>query len=212
MLCRFIYGGGNLLQFVNCDNIIANDIDQYTIPFLQRLKEDITWLHKNNKEFTETDYKRVRDNKGDYDKAYIGYIGYALSFGGKFFGGYSKDKTGKRDYVAEAYRHLLKQAELLRDKNITFYNTSYENVPLPNNSIVYCDIPYKSTTKYTNSKTFDYDKFYDWCINKSIEGYKIYVSEYDMPEPFKLVWNKEIRNQMRKDNNSSKVVEKLYTI
>lgn len=63
-----------------------------------------------------------------------------------------------------------------------------------------------------SSKTFDYEKFYDWCISKSNEGYKIYVSEYYMPEPFKLVWEKEIRSQMRKDDNSSKVTEKLYTV
>lgn len=45
-------GGGNLIQFANCKNKIASDINPYTIAFLQRIQtEGCDWLPKNNKEY-----------------------------------------------------------------------------------------------------------------------------------------------------------------
>lgn len=66
--------------------------------------------------------------------------------------------------------------------NITFFNDDYRNVKLPANAIIYCDIPYKQTQKYNTSTSFDYDAFYDWCIEKKKQGYQVFISEYSMPE------------------------------
>ena len=80
------------------------------------------------------------------------------------------------------------------------------------NSIIYCDIPYKETTKY-NINIFDYNKFYDWCIEKHKEGHKVFISEYDMPEDrFKCVWRKEITSSLTKDTGSKKGIEKLFIV
>ena len=38
--------------------------------------------------------------------------------------------------------------------------------------------------------SFNHDEFYDWCIEKAKQGYKIFISEYDMPrDRFKSVFS-----------------------
>lgn len=64
-------------------------------------------------------------------------------------------------------------------KNITTYNLDFADVPIPPNSVVYCDIPYKGTNTYTN--IFDYERFYRWALDCP---YYVFISEYDMPEQF----------------------------
>ena len=203
--------GGNLLQYVECPNIIANDINLYTIDFLKTISTTTEWIPQDSNDFTRENYKEVQSNKSNYPEYFIGHVGYNLSYGGKFFGGFRHDNTGKRDYVSEAYRGALKQAGLLRGKNIMFYNNSYENVPITSKATIYCDIPYKNTTKY-HKVNFDYEHFYNWCIKKKEEGYKVFVSEYNMPEPFKVVWEKKVRMTMKLEDNSKVVTEKLFTI
>ena len=93
--------------------------------------------------------------------------------------------------------------------NITFFNNDYRDVPIPNNAIIYCDIPYKSTGTY-NKELFDYESFYIWCEEKQRQGYKVYISEYTMPEDrFECV--KEINSRSRfSQTKNSHVVEKIF--
>ena len=101
-------------------------------------------------------------------------------------------------------------------KNIAFYNLSYDKAPFEDNCVIYCDIPYKGTTKYKTD--FNHDKFYEWCRKVKKENDKlgnnviIYVSEYNMPEDFKCVWKKEIKMTRDKNSNSKKAVEKLFKL
>lgn len=209
-------GGGNLLQFIDAKNIIANDINPYTIAFLERVKnEGVNWLPKNNKEFTENHYNYVKDNKDKFKKSVLGHVGYNLSFGGKWFGGWCRGKNSKgnwRDYVDEQYRATIKLYNNMKDKNIQFINKSYDEVNIPKNSIVYCDIPYKNTTKYNAVNGFNHDKFYDWCKNMKNGGVSIYISEYDMPDDFTCIWQKEVRMTLDVKSNSDIRVEKLFTL
>lgn len=205
-------GGGNLLQYVNAKYIIANDISPYVIAFLKRIqREGCDWLPKNNKEFTKEDYKYVKNNKEMYDKSMLGHIGHNLSFGGKWFGGWCSNSEGK-DYVWGGYKNAIKQYNNLKDKNILFYSLNYDEVPLLNNCVIYCDIPYKNTTRYKTD--FNYDKFYEWCrkLKKENNNITIYVSEYDMPDDFECVWQKEIKMTMDKKDNSRTAVEKLFKL
>lgn len=57
-----------------------------------------------------------------------------------------------------------------------FSRGSYDDVKIKNNSVIYCDIPYKGTQEYI-SGAFDYDKFYKWRQTQK----SIYISEYNMP-------------------------------
>lgn len=93
--------------------------------------------------------------------------------------------------------------------NITFFNNDYRDVPIPNNAIIYCDIPYKNTGTY-NKESFDYESFYSWCEEKAQQGYKVYISEYAMPEDrFECV--KEINSRSCfAQTKKSHIIEKIF--
>lgn len=94
---------------------------------------------------------------------------------------------------------------------IEFYNTDYQNVNVPQNSVVYCDIPYYNTTKYRHKSkniNFDYERFYQWCENAT---FPVFISEYWMPEDrFKCIAEIKRTSTVCATNNNFKVVEKLF--
>ena len=93
--------------------------------------------------------------------------------------------------------------------NITLFNNDYRDVLIPKNAVIYCDIPYKNTGTY-NKEAFDYESFYSWCQEKAKQGYKVYISEYAMPEDrFECV--KEINSRSSfAQTKKSKVIEKIF--
>jgi len=195
-------GGANMIDKVN-GNRIGSDINNYLIEALISIRDCLCDLPKNNKEFTESDYKNLRKND---DYKYKGYAGFAFSYSGKWLGGWSRDSLNKRDYVNESYKNALNQSESL--KGIRFLNESYDKLQIPNNSIIYCDPPYEGTTSYRDG--FNHSDFWQWCRDKTIEGHMVYVSEYNAPNDFKCIWNKKIVSSLTKDTGSKKALEKLF--
>ena len=97
--------------------------------------------------------------------------------------------------------HQLKQLQ-----NLQISNLSYEQVKIEtpiNETIIYCDPPYKGTGKY--QKDIDHDKFLEWVKNSP---YKIYVSSYEFDLP--CVFELSHKSSLSATNNSKKVVEKLF--
>ena len=96
--------------------------------------------------------------------------------------------------------------------NVKFTNLDYRDVEIkskPNETIIYCDIPYKDTEEYANS--FNHDEFYLWCLEKVKQGYKVFISEYNMPENmFECIFEKEVYNMLgyEKDENNAKIMKK----
>lgn len=199
-------GGCGLLDKVpNRFKRVGVDVNKYVIQALETIRDCSDKIPKNNKEFTEMDYKNLRLSD---EYMFKGYAGFAFSYSGKWLGGWCRDNSGKRDYVSEAYRNAIKQSKLIQD--VEFICGSYDSIELCKNSIIYIDPPYLGTTKYKDS--FDYDKFYKWCIEKHKEGYKIFISEYYMPSPFKCIWEKEVCSSLTKDTGSKKGIEKLWVV
>lgn len=94
--------------------------------------------------------------------------------------------------------------------NIIFFNDDYRNIPISVNAIIYCDIPYKQTQKYNTSTSFDYDAFYNWCIEKKKHGYQVFISEYAMPEDkFECVFEMSKITSLSA-TKSSRVTEKIF--
>ena len=193
-------GGANIIDKVT-GNRIGSDINENVINALINIRDNIKDLPKNNTEFTEEDYKNLQP-----DYIYYGYAGFAYSYSGKWKGGWCRDKEYKRDYVAESYKNALKQSPLL--VNIDFSCVSYDKLSIPPESIIYCDPPYKNTTKYTSS--FDHDKFWQWCRDKEKEGHTVFVSEYEAPNDFYNVWEKKVTSSLTKNTGSKMAVEKLF--
>ena len=100
----------------------------------------------------------------------------------------------------------LERLERLQRPEIQCINNSYEDVRIPENAVVYCDIPYRGTSEYVTD--FDHEKFYDWARNAP---FRVYISEYTMPEDFSVVWEKAHISTLSATNNSKKTVERLFT-
>ena len=196
-------GGANMIDKVD-GNRIGADYNEYLSEMWKAVSKG--WMPPSK--FGESEYINVRTDKDSYDKALVSYVGFALSYSGKWFGGWCRDGAGKRDYVTEAYKNACKQFPNLI--GVDFRHSSYQDLDIPENSIIYCDPPYKDTTKYKD--TFDHEPFYDWCRQKRKEGHQVFVSEYWMPEDFVCVWSKEVNNSLTKDTGSKKGIEKLFTL
>ena len=107
---------------------------------------------------------------------------------------------------------LSQLTQLTRLSRLRLSNKSYLDVDIPHKPsecVIYCDPPYISTTSYSIGK-FNHDLFYDWCITQAKVGYKVFVSEYDMPKSdFTEVWHSEKLVKVN-GNNGLKSTERLY--
>ena len=90
-------------------------------------------------------------------------------------------------------------------QSLESYRVDYRSVKIEPGSVIYCDIPYKGTSKYFND--FNYEDFYDWAIEKKEP---IYISEYQMPERFHLISSVEKTCRMCA-TGTKKTVENLYS-
>ncbi|MBE9489098.1 MAG: DNA adenine methylase [Bacteroidetes bacterium] len=162
----------------------------------------------------ETRFEHVMNMTDDL----VGWIGFMASANGRFFeGGYSgisKTKIGTvRDYIAESIRNIDKQKEKMMD--ISLVCCDYRQLDIPKNSIIYCDIPYKGTKKYSTSKGFNYIAFWDWARKKSSQGHQVFISEYSAPSDFKCVWEKQTKSSLRANSvisGNKTSIERLFTI
>ena len=201
-------GGANMIDKVDGLRIGA-DKNEFLIEMWKGLQENRERPYKIEKEL----YSKARDffNKKDYslfDKFMIGWIGWAGSYNGKFFdGGYSGHSVGKRDYITEQIKNI--EAQINNIKGINFIASDYQSLKIPNNSIIYCDIPYKGTTQYLTSKDFNHSEFWEWCRIKAKEGHQVFISEYTAPEDFECIWEMEVTNSMN-TTKTYKPTEKLF--
>lgn len=196
-------GGGNMIEAVEGPRIGA-DVNPNVIEALEIIRDQADWLPKNNKEFTEDDYKKV---KAGADCWFRSFAGFAYSFGAKWLDSFCKNAKGD-DYVARAYRSALKQQPLLQD--VKLINCSYDRLVLPPNSLVYCDPPYAGTTKYKGVDDFDSAKFFGWCQQKVKEGHTVFVSEYSAP--FTEAWSKTIKTTLISKEKPKDRIEKLFFV
>jgi len=196
-------GGANMIDKVTGKRIGA-DINKYLIEALIAIRDCVCDIPKNNKEFTEQNYNELR--KSD-EYLYKGYAGFAFSYSGKWLGGWCRDGKLKRDYVNESYKNALNQTDKIQ--GLKLVNIDYNNLPIPVNSIIYCDPPYENTTKYKDN--FNHKLFWQWCRKKTKEGHQVFISEYNAPEDFECIWQKEINSSLTKETGSKKGVEKLFT-
>ena len=141
-------------------------------------------------------------------------------FGGKFENGYAREKgSDSETFVGYGKRNAQKQSPNIQD--VEFICDSYKNLTFEN-SLVYCDIPYKSTTSYKTSP-FDYEHFYQWCVEQYVKGNSVFISEYEMPEQleydgkmykFECVWQGEIKTNFASNRKQAthNAVEKLFKV
>ncbi len=197
-------GGCNMIDKVD-GNRIGSDSNEYLIETMIALRDG--W--NQPKELTERQYSDIKSNKDNYEKCLVGFVGFACSYAAKWFGGYCRgfSNDGKpRDYIMEAWRNVEKQKPKL--KGIILKHSKFDELDIPEGSIIYCDPPYQKTTKYKDN--FNHSKFWQWCRDKHREGHKVFVSEYSAPQDFDCIWKKEITSSLTKDTGGKTGVEKLF--
>ena len=100
----------------------------------------------------------------------------------------------------------LKTLESLETSRIKTSREDYTKVIIPDNSVIYCDPPYKGAKGYCKSE-FDQEAFYEWCTRQKVP---VYISEYYMPEElFEVVAKKPKRNTQSATKNLLRI-EKIY--
>lgn len=150
--------------------------------------------------------------------AYKAFVGFGMSFGGRFFGAYSQKYLGdkKEDFCKEMTNSLKRAAPLIRD--VVFETIDYSTLN-PEYSLIYCDPPYREnkypikyrrdTKKYDK---FDNDRFWDimreWSMNNIVV-----ISELSAPPDFIEIWRYEQTTSASRSKNTSKHknnMEKLF--
>lgn len=114
----------------------------------------------------------------------------------------------KRTDLENLERHDRMPAPISLDA-LTWSATDYQDVPIPENSVIYCDIPYKGTNRYAGKGAdFDYDRFYEWALRQT---QPIFISSYDMPkEDFKVIAEYSRTDTLSATNNSLRVTERIF--
>ena len=124
------------------------------------------------------------------------FVGFGLSFGGKYFSGYAQKYTnGKNENYLRAATNSMKKLEPVI-KNVKFSNSDYKRLR-PKNMLIYADPPYvsgkfpvkyrKSTKKYD---LFDNEQFWD-TMRKWSKNNIVFISEVSAPNDFVAVWSNQ---------------------
>ena len=158
---------------------------------------------------SELEYKEIKNSNEvpDYLKA---FVGFGCSFAGRYFEGYARG--GRQNYARGSANSLLKKHTTMQD--VVFTTGSYSDIEIPNSSLIYCDIPYKSSTKKYKYGWFQHEAFYLWAKDMKDKGHTVLVSEYlqNLPEGWNVEWKHESKMSVRnKEGVQESTVEILMS-
>ena len=209
-------GGGSVEQYIKCEHKILSDFHPYLIAMYKKLQNEGTGFLPNN--VNEEEYNRLKEKslKGfvlnDEENALIGFVGFACSFAGKWFGGYARDNKHSRNFADVAKRGLQKKLNngLLDNAKIGCY--SYLSFDYLNGYTIYLDPPYAKTTGYSLGK---FDSALFWEVSKQLSlNNDVFVSECICPVEHDVLWKKEVKRDMRNTKNKREInaTEKLIKL
>ena len=193
-------GGCNIISKMSGERY-CYDINEYLIEMYKAVQNG--WTPPAI--ITEEEYDYIRNNK-DEDKPLTGFVGIGCSYSGKWFGGYARNKTG-RNYCLNAHNSILKQLNEIRD--IKFDCKDYKELEF-DGCLIYCDPPYKDTTKYPIIGEFNTEEFWNVMRNWSKNNIVI-ISEYEAPYDFECIKEIHTKTDIRNsDGKRESRVERLF--
>jgi len=210
-------GGANIVDKIKCENRVVSDYNEDLIVLLKYIQRDEE-LSIAPAECTFGHYSDVRVDKEHklYSQEYRALIGYCASYGGRYFdGGFARNsRLDDRNSSSIKYRNnlnnLRQQAPYLNEIEFSCRDyKEYLNMDIKN-ALFYLDPPYRGTKQYCK-QNINYDELYDFCRNLAKNNIVV-ISEYDMPNDFECIWEKERKVQQKSDRDKAdNVVERLFT-
>ena len=207
-------GGANMIDKIKHHNKIGSDIHKELIALLNYTKENSN-LFPNT--ISEETYKHVKNNIGEYEDWFVGLVGFAGSFGAKYFGGYARgfkaDKVTPKNYSNISIRNLQKQSPNIQDVDFKVASFLDYNPNDYKNCVFYLDPPYRNTLKYSTGG-FPYEEFDKWAMELA-KNNTVLISEYNMPENnFECIWMKDVKVAVsgQGDIKNKARVEKLFIV
>lgn len=205
-------GGANTIDKVPSNyKRIGYDLNPHTIAALIAIRDIPDKLPES---VSEQEYKSY---KGTEPNPVTSWVRYCASFGGKFENGYARESgSDETTFVGYGRRNAQKQSPNLQGVellNQSYDSTVFQEIVYEHPSLIYCDPPYQGTTGYKTG-AFDHDKFFDWCRQKKVEGHTVFVSEYNAPDDFEVVWQGEVKTNFASTRKGAThvAVEKLFKV
>ena len=200
---------------LNTNKIIANDYHPDLIELWNSVKYNKFHYPKS---ISEDQYNKAKLIKSP--SAYKAFVGFGMSFGGRYFGAYSQKYLGnkKEDFCKEMTNSLKKIAPMIQDKKVKFTNKDYKSLNL-NNMFIYCDPPYQKTLfpiKYRTSTKkydrFDNEEFWD-IMREWSKSNVVVISETHAPKDFKCIWKKtKYRSAAQSKKTRFKTMKNVYMV
>ena len=206
-------GGANMIDKVD-GNRIGADFNEYLVAMWQELQKG--WIPPDF--LSEEDWRDLKEQMDSkYPKHLIAFVRLGGSFGADWNGGYARNvrkdfpnaellNSTTKSYCRQSKNNIMKQLPKLQDVKII--HSSYDELEIPDNSIIYCDPPYEGTTSYKDK--FDHNKFWEWCRDKHKEGHTVFISEYNAPDDFICMWQQEVATTLNNQSNKILAIEKLF--
>lgn len=125
---------------------------------------------------TANDYERIKQTQDPHDPL-TAFVLFGCSFGGKWCGGYAKDRPEQR-YAECASNGVVKKARDCAGVRLE-HNTFQGKHPgcWAPGTVLYCDPPYQATTGYKAIEPFNSGAFWHWAEQHARLGVHVFVSE-----------------------------------
>ena len=202
-------GGGNMIDKV-ANRRIGGDKNKYVVALLREMAKpgfQAPWVPN---EIHDT----IKADPAAWPEWIVGFALVCMSYGGKWRGGYARAPGSPwRDLAMEAIRNVEAQAG--RMQGCELHHCDYRQLPIPPNSLIYCDPPYKGArhdhyARFSNAAAFDHRRFWDWCRGMSGGGHVVFISEYEAPADFECVFAMERVMSFHNLHRKRKGIERLF--
>lgn len=179
-------------------SVVGSDANRDLILLFEGLQHGVSLPER----IGEDEYRRLRAEPSSFRRS---FAGFGLSFGGKFFGGYARNRRGD-DYYGQICRSLEIRRKAFAE--VQFECCQYNGVGIHDGAVVYCDPPYQDSTGYKTGK-FDHAKFWQW-VRETSKRATVFVSEYAAPEDFCCVAEFPKTTALRQKNGANVRIEKVF--
>jgi len=195
-------GGASVMTRIQSPHRIGSDANAALITMWRAL--DCGWRPPES--VSEAEYQAVR-RAVNLDDPLTAFVGFGVSFAGKWFGGYARGGA-KRNYAANAASSLRNKLRGL--SGVKWVAADYRSCPTPDKSVIYCDPPYAGTTQYGAVAAFSWDDFWEWGLSMHTRGHAVFVSEYSAPPTWAPCAALATRTDSRTRTGRAARVEKLF--